>query len=137
MWPDPARLNPEISPRRRTWPKRSSTVRFSRADNSLTLSGGALSPERSSANRRPDTSYPASYSGDMGEMNILLLGGGGREHALAWKLAQSPALATLYAAPGNPGIAQHATLVDLDRSEERRVGNEWVSTCRSRWWPGN
>src|SRR3546814_19591586 len=85
MWPDPARLNPEISPRRRTWPKRSSTVRFSRADNSLTLSGGALSPERSSSNRRPDTSYPASYSGDMGEMNIILLGGGGREHELARK----------------------------------------------------
>jgi phosphoribosylamine---glycine ligase len=37
-------------------------------------------------------------------MNILLLGSGGREHALAWKLAQSPRCATLWAAPGNPGI---------------------------------
>ncbi|PJG49731.1 phosphoribosylamine--glycine ligase [Sphingobium sp. LB126] len=54
-------------------------------------------------------------------MNILLLGGGGREHALAWKLAQSPALNTLYAAPGNPGIAQHATLVDLDATDHRAV----------------
>ncbi|MCI4590915.1 phosphoribosylamine--glycine ligase [Sphingobium sp. BYY-5] len=54
-------------------------------------------------------------------MNILLLGGGGREHALAWKLAQSPALKTLYAAPGNPGIAQHATLVDLDMVDHRAV----------------
>ena len=54
-------------------------------------------------------------------MNILLLGGGGREHALAWKLAQSPALTTLYAAPGNPGIAQHATLVDLDATDHRAV----------------
>ncbi|HUD91991.1 phosphoribosylamine--glycine ligase [Sphingobium sp.] len=54
-------------------------------------------------------------------MNILLLGGGGREHALAWKLAQSPALKTLYAAPGNPGIAQHATLVDLDPTDHRAV----------------
>ncbi|KKW94145.1 phosphoribosylamine--glycine ligase [Sphingobium chungbukense] len=54
-------------------------------------------------------------------MNILLLGGGGREHALAWKLAQSPALSTLYAAPGNPGIAQHATLVDLDATDHRAV----------------
>jgi phosphoribosylamine--glycine ligase len=57
----------------------------------------------------------------MGEMNILLLGGGGREHALAWKLAQSPSLKTLYAAPGNPGIAQHATLVDLDAADHRTV----------------
>ncbi|GLV29006.1 phosphoribosylamine--glycine ligase [Sphingobium sp. TomTYG75] len=57
----------------------------------------------------------------MGEMNILLLGSGGREHALAWKLAQSPSLTTLYAAPGNPGIAQHATLVDLDATDHRAV----------------
>ncbi|HKY82674.1 MAG TPA: phosphoribosylamine--glycine ligase [Sphingobium sp.] len=56
-------------------------------------------------------------------MNILLLGGGGREHALAWKLAQSPSLQTLYAAPGNPGIAQHATLVDLDATDHRAVAD--------------
>jgi len=37
-------------------------------------------------------------------MNILLLGSGGREHALAWKLAQSPLCGTLWASPGNPGI---------------------------------
>ena len=54
-------------------------------------------------------------------MNILLLGSGGREHALAWKLTQSPTLNTLYAAPGNPGIAQHATLVDLDATDHRAV----------------
>jgi phosphoribosylamine--glycine ligase len=42
-------------------------------------------------------------------MNILLLGSGGREHALAWKIAQSPKLSTLYVAPGNPGTATVAT----------------------------
>ena len=42
-------------------------------------------------------------------MKVLLVGSGGREHALAWKLAQSPALEELHAAPGNPGIAQLGT----------------------------
>jgi phosphoribosylamine--glycine ligase len=41
-------------------------------------------------------------------MNILVIGGGGREHALAWRLSQSPLVNKLHAAPGNPGIAQVA-----------------------------
>ncbi len=45
-------------------------------------------------------------------MNILLIGSGGREHALAWKIAQSPLLTKMYAAPGNPGIAEFAELVN-------------------------
>jgi phosphoribosylamine---glycine ligase len=40
-------------------------------------------------------------------VKVLLVGSGGREHALAWKLAQSPGLTDLHCAPGNPGIAQH------------------------------
>ncbi|MCC2980887.1 phosphoribosylamine--glycine ligase [Sphingomonas sp. IC4-52] len=54
-------------------------------------------------------------------MNVLLIGSGGREHALAWKLAQSERIDTLYAAPGNPGIAQHATVADLNVSDHRAV----------------
>ncbi|OSZ69374.1 phosphoribosylamine--glycine ligase [Sphingomonas sp. IBVSS2] len=54
-------------------------------------------------------------------MNVLLLGSGGREHALAWKLAQSPLLERLYAAPGNPGIAEHAEIVDIAVNDHRAV----------------
>ena len=54
-------------------------------------------------------------------MNILLLGSGGREHALAWKLAQSPRCTRLFAAPGNPGIAEHAELVALDARDHAAV----------------
>ncbi|PHR23083.1 MAG: phosphoribosylamine--glycine ligase [Hoeflea sp.] len=59
-------------------------------------------------------------------MNVLLIGSGGREHALAWKIAQSPMLGTLYAAPGNPGIAEHATLSQLDVSDHDAV----ISFCK-------
>ena len=41
------------------------------------------------------------------------MGSGGREHALAWQLAQSPSCAKLYAAPGNPGIELHAECVPI------------------------
>ncbi|MEW5323180.1 phosphoribosylamine--glycine ligase [Geobacillus thermoleovorans] len=47
-------------------------------------------------------------------MNVLVIGRGGREHAIAWKAAQSPLVGKLYAAPGNPGMADVAELVDID-----------------------
>ena len=50
-------------------------------------------------------------------MKVLLIGSGGREHALAWKLAQSPQVEKIYCAPGNPGIAQTATCVDIPVSD--------------------
>ena len=46
-------------------------------------------------------------------MKILLVGSGGREHALAWRLAQSPSCTALFAAPGNPGIGQYAQLLPI------------------------
>lgn len=50
-------------------------------------------------------------------MNILLLGSGGREHALAWKMAQSPKVGQLYIAPGNAGTATVGTNVDLQTND--------------------
>jgi len=52
-------------------------------------------------------------------MNVLLLGSGGREHALAWKIAQSPKLTKLFASPGNPGIAEHAQIVEIKDGDHR------------------
>lgn len=54
-------------------------------------------------------------------MNVFLIGSGGREHALAWKIAQSPQLTTLFAAPGNPGIKEHAEIVSVDINDHDAV----------------
>src|SRR5215471_2759415 len=54
-------------------------------------------------------------------MNILILGSGGREHALAWKIAASPLSDKLYCAPGNAGIAREAECVALDLADHKGV----------------
>ncbi len=59
-------------------------------------------------------------------MNILILGSGGREHAIAWKMAQSPLSPKLFALPGNPGIGELAQLADIDLADHRAV----VDYCR-------
>ena len=46
-------------------------------------------------------------------MRVLIVGKGGREHAFAWKISRSPKVSRIYAAPGNPGMAGHATCVDI------------------------
>ena len=60
-------------------------------------------------------------------MNILILGSGGREHALAWKIAASPLTTKLYCAPGNAGIAREAECVALDISDHAAV----IAFCKA------
>ena len=60
-------------------------------------------------------------------MNILILGSGGREHALAWKIAASPLTDRLYCAPGNAGIAQEADCVALDVADHKAV----IAFCKA------
>lgn len=54
-------------------------------------------------------------------MRVLVLGSGGREHAICWKLKQSPVVAQIFCAPGNPGIEQVATLADLVPADPKAV----------------
>jgi len=60
-------------------------------------------------------------------MNILLLGSGGREHALAWKMAASPLVERIICAPGNAGIAQEAECVALDMADHAAV----IAFCKA------
>src|SRR6185312_9750306 len=98
-----------------------SMVRLSAPESSLTLSAGELSPGATLANREPRVSSGRS-------MDILLLGSGGREDALAWRLRQSPSCGQLIAAPGNPGIARWAECAAIDPCDAAAV----VELARSR-----
>src|SRR5438270_12006988 len=89
-------------------------VRLSAPESSVTVRGGELSPGATSANR------PALVSSGR-SMNLLLLGSGGREDALAWRLRQSPSCDKLLAAPGNPGIARWAECIAIDPNDPAAV----------------
>src|SRR3954447_23599978 len=60
------------------------------------------------------------------EMNILLIGSGGREHALAWAISASPLCDRLYAAPGNPGMEEYAVCAGLNGADHEAV----IAFCR-------
>ena len=61
-------------------------------------------------------------------MNILLLGSGGREHAIAWKIAQSPKVDKLFIAPGNAGTALVGTNVDIKADDFAAIKEDRKST---------
>lgn len=56
-------------------------------------------------------------------MKVLVVGSGGREHAIIWKLSQSPKVDKIYCAPGNGGIAELAECVDIPATEVERIAN--------------
>ena len=67
-------------------------------------------------------------------MNILLVGSGGREHALAWKIAQSPLLTRLVAAPGNPGIAKVCECRAGEGRPTSTGSSPWPARSPPTWW---
>ncbi|MEY5022374.1 MAG: Phosphoribosylamine--glycine ligase, partial [Pseudomonadota bacterium] len=59
-------------------------------------------------------------------MKVLVIGGGGREHALAWKLSQSERIQKVYVAPGNGGTARDPNLVDVPITNVKDPDWEWL-----------
>src|SRR3954451_23629044 len=90
----------------------------------MTGSSGAhpLEPRPDSCDLRPQQTPHSEPS-----MHILLLGSGGREHALAWKIAASPLVTKFWCAPGNAGIAREAECVALDVADHAAV----IAFCRT------
>ena len=56
-------------------------------------------------------------------MKVLIVGSGGREHAIAWKVAQSPKAEEIYCAPGNAGIEEYAQCVDIGAMEFEKLAD--------------
>ncbi len=56
-------------------------------------------------------------------MKVLIVGSGGREHAMAWKVAQSPKVEKIYCAPGNAGISKYAECVDIGAMEFEKLAD--------------
>ena len=54
-------------------------------------------------------------------MKVLVIGGGGREHTLVWKIAQSPKVKKIYCAPGNAGIAELATCLPINSGDINKL----------------
>ena len=72
-------------------------------------------------------------------MKVLIVGSGGREHAIAWSVAKSPKVDKIYCAPGNAGISEYAECVAIgamefeklaDFAEENKVMTRWSAA----WW---
>ena len=68
-------------------------------------------------------------------MKVLVIGGGGREHALVWKLRQSPRVQKIYCAPGNGGIIRDAERIPVKKSSiQEFTGSRFAPLQRTQEW---
>src|ERR1022692_4414114 len=116
MWPDGYRFISVISPRTRTRPNSPSRVRLIAPETSETVNSGrlvALIPGGRGSSMSASLCYTTHRRNRGWPMRVLVIGSGGREHALCWAIAASPLLEKLWCAPGNPGIAAVAENVPI------------------------